>query len=481
VKTKKTLEKSLDLLLINPSLIDHNPRNLFSLIFHKLVNYCPPGLLYLAANVRKNNYEVKIYDMELNDKINDLIKYINKEKPKVVGVTALTFTFLNALKVLKVIKKNFPKIITVIGGLHVCRNPKEVIRRKLVDFELLGEADNTIVQLLDLLIKQKGTLKEIPGLIYRRNGLIEMNESFPVIEDLDILPYPAIELIERDRYFISFQKYHPSTIIMGSRGCPFNCIFCDKLSDKVRWRSTENIISEIKYTYAKYNIRDFQFYDLSFNINKNWVKDLCIKLKEENLPIVWRCTTRVELVDEEIIKLMKESGCYLIAFGVESGNDSSLKFLQKGFSVRDIIKAFRLTKEYGIETHAYYILGIPGENKKMVLKTLQLLKSIMPNYINSLTLRPLPHTKLAEMSSKEGWFDFSEENILNPDFKYQSKLTLRFKEMTPQEILKMKKLCNRAYFLNSRYILLLISKFLKEPRRYFYNIWRSVKELIKII
>ncbi|MHA1440020.1 MAG: B12-binding domain-containing radical SAM protein [Promethearchaeota archaeon] len=474
------MEKSIDLLLINPSLIDHNPRNLFSLIFHKLVNYCPPGLLYLAANTRKNGYKVKIYDMELNDNINDLIKYIREVNPKIIGITALTFTYINALKVLKVIKKEFPKVLTLIGGLHICRNPKDAIRRNLADFELLGEADNTIIQLLDYLIKKEGSLENIPGLVYKRENIIEINENFPIIEDLNSLPYPAIDLIERDRYFISFQKYHPSTIIMGSRGCPFNCIFCDKLSNRVRLRSTDNIVSEIKSTYKKYNIRDFQFYDLTFNVNMNWVKELCLKLKKENLPIVWRCTAKVELIDEELIKLMKEAGCYLIAFGVESGNDDSLDFLKKGFSVKDIIHAFKLAKKYSIETHAYYIIGIPGEDKAKVLNTIRLLKSISPDYVNSLTLRPLPHTELAKLSMEKGWFDFSKYDIFNPDFKYQSNITLNYNEMTSHQIIKMKKISMRAYFLNIKYLIHLLKKFLKEPNRFLFNIWRSIKELIKI-
>jgi len=477
----KILIIQADLVLINPSLIDHNPRNIFSLLFHKLVNYCPPGLLYLAANARKHGYNVKIYDMELNDKKKDLIAFIRKEKPKVIGITALTPSYINALIVLKLIKENFPDIITIIGGLHISRNPKNAIARKeLVDFELLGEAEFTLVQLLDYIIKKEGNLDNIEGLVYKKNGEIIKNKGFPIVNDLDSLPFPAIDLIDRNRYFISFQKRHPSTIIMGSRGCPYNCIFCDKLSNKVRLRSTDNIINEIKTSYKQYNIRDFQFYDLSFNINQKWVKNLCIKMIEEDLPIVWRCSARVELINEELIKLMKQAGCYLIAFGVETGNNKSLRFLKKGFKVSDIIRAFKLSKKYKIETHAYYIVGIPGENKSDVLKTVILLKSIRPDYLNSLTLRPLPHTELAELSSKNGWFDFSEINLLNPNFKYQKKMTLKYKEMSTKNILKMKRYSMIAYFLNIKYLFHLFQKFLKEPNRFLFNIWRSIKEVIKI-
>jgi len=481
IKKAINSSNSLDLLLINPAWIDYNIKNIFTLLLQKLVKYCPPGLLYLAANVRKHGYHVKIYDMELNNKLKDLLKFIEQEKPKIIGITALTFNYLDALKVLKKIKENNPNIITMIGGLHISRNPQDAIKKNLVDFEFIGEAEYTLIQVIDYLIKKKGSLENIPGIIYKEDGRIKVNEEFPIIKDLDSLPLPALDLIDREKYFVSFQKSHPSTIIMGSRSCPFKCIFCDKLTNIVRLRSPENVVSEIKFFYEKYNIRDFQFYDLSFNANINWAKKLCKKLIKEKLPIVWRCNGRVELVDEELIRYMKQAGCYLIAFGVESGNNSSLKFLKKGFNVKDIIMAFKLAKKYKIETHAYYIVGIPGETKLKFLNSLTLIKSIAPDYVNLATLRPFPHTELADISLREGWFDLSKINILNPDYKYQRNLTLKFEEMSPEEIIKLKKFATKAYYLNIKYILRQFSKFMKEPTRYIYNFWRSLKELIKML
>ena len=199
------------------------------------------------------------------------------------------------------------------------------------------------------------------------------------------------------------------------------------------------------------------------------------------MPIVWRCSARVELIDEETIKLMKDAGCYLIAFGVESGNNSSLKFLKKGFTVRDIITSFRLTKRYKIETHAYFIVGIPGETKKIFLNTIRLIKSISPDYVNSLTLRPFPNTKLAEISIEKGWFNFSDNDIFSRDFKYQSNLTLKLPNISSKEILKMQKLGIMAYFFNLKYLGNLFIKFIKEPQRFVINIWQSIKELFKVL
>jgi len=478
-----TIEKNnnsfIDLLLINPPNMDHSPINLFSLFLHKLVNYFPPGLLYLAANVKRNGYKVKIYDMELNYNIKKLLKFIKSEKPKIIGITALSFSYLNALKTLRIIKNRFPKVVTIIGGIHISKNPTDAIKRNYVDYELLGEADFTLVELLNYVLKKKGKINDIEGLVYINHEKIIQNPGFPIVEELNSLPYPALELLDNKRYYISFQKYHPSSIIMGSRGCPFQCIFCDKLTNKLRLRTPENIISEIKFMYRNYKIRDFQFYDLTFNADRNWVKDICSKLIEENLPIAWRCTSRVELMDDQLVKLMKKAGCYLIALGVESGNNNSLKFLKKGFKVKDIIKAFKLTKKYNLETHAYYIVGIPGEDKKAFLKTIKLIKSIAPDYINSLTLRPYPHTELAKISKEKGWFDFSNINFLKPDFKYQNKLTLLFDEMSPEEIIKMQRYGFISYYLNINYILRIIFKLVKEPRRFFFNIWKIFIELLK--
>jgi len=419
--------------------------------------------------------------MELGYKIKDVIKVIKKEKPRIIGVSSLTLTYLNALSLLKTIKYKFPKIITLIGGLHISKNPQDAIKRNFADFELIGEAENTIIDLMKYIINGTKKLSEIPGLIYNKDGIIQQNEGFPIIENLDELPYPAIDLVKQNRYFISFQKYKRSTIIMGSRGCPFKCIFCDKLTNKIRLRTPEGVVREIRYFYHKFKIRDFQFYDLTFNINNEWVKNLCKLLIKENLPIVWRCSARVELINEETIKLMKDAGCYLIAFGVESGNNASLKFLNKGFTVRDIISAFRLTKKYKIETHAYFIVGIPGETKNIFLNTIKLIKSISPDYVNSLTLRPFPNTKLAEISIEKGWFNFSDNDIFSRDFKYQSNLTLKLPDIKARDILKMQKLGIRAYFFNIKYLGNLLIKFIKEPQRFVINIWQSIKELFKVI
>ena len=390
--------------------------------------YFPIGLGYIAASLREHGYKVKIYSADntkvvsapdytkmtehydrfigqVNDGTHplwqDILAVLRSFQPDVVGITTMTPKIASALRTASVCKKYNNDLITVIGGPHATIKPDEILQYEDVDFVISGEGETTMVELIAAIengIKDK--FQDINGLAYRRNGIVVKNEYREFIQDIDTIPFPARDLL------IEQENYSPEdlAIIMTSRGCPFSCTFCFKgmWGRKVRCRSIDNVIEEIKHVIEKYNARQFSFKDDSFTLDRKRIIELCDKLIAQEIKISWECTTRVDLIDEHLLKRMISAGCNIVKVGIESGSETVLKAINKNVTLEQVKRATGLFNKHGIFWSAYFMIGLPNETEEDVLKTLQFMKVIKADYASISIYEPYPGTVLFDLGTKLG-------------------------------------------------------------------------------
>ncbi|MDD4383195.1 MAG: radical SAM protein [Candidatus Shapirobacteria bacterium] len=370
------------ILFFNPPLYFHQgiPKSLD-------VSVPPLGLLYLASYINhyaKKEFNAKIIDIgKENFSLKDIVSIIKKETPFVIGISSMTPQLQGAVELAKNIKKHFPKSIIFLGGPHISADPDFIKRHsKLFDYAITGESEITF---LDSIIKLS------------KNQKIQKIQASQIPLDLNKLPIPDKKLIKR-------HLYNQAESMLFSRGCPFNCYYCSRpsISRTIRYRSTANLIKEIKYCYPFCNGK-INFQDDTFTLNKDKVVELCKTLIKEKIKIFWECNTRIDLVDEKLLKLMNRAGCQQINFGIESGNERVRKeIIHKGlFTNKDISKVFNWCQKYKIKIACYFMMGHPTETKKEIQDTKDM---ILKSPIDILGLSipiPFPGSPLYDIAKKD--------------------------------------------------------------------------------
>jgi len=351
----------------------------------------PLGLEYLAAQLEQEGIETIIHDGSVAP-----ISEKSLQGFSFVGVHAKTTQYPKALEILKlcqaVSEKSKQTIHTCVGGPHITaisqqfqregvENPGETFEKDGWDSFCSFEADLVI----DNIVKNK-----IPGFV---QGLM--------VHDLDGLPFPARHLIDPKRY--AKEGYPPSTSILFSRGCPYACSYCDKSQGTTtRFRSPENVAEEIKQVISTWDIRRFLFYDDTLTLNKSRAMQLFDKLGP--LKIKWECNSRVDTIDEDMLKAMKQAGCDKIKYGIESGDPRVLQSIDKKTSVERAKEAVRLTKAVGgINTATYFLFGLPEDDWHSLENTLRFLDEANPDSAQLAFAVPLPNTPLYQEVLRLGW------------------------------------------------------------------------------
>jgi radical SAM superfamily enzyme YgiQ (UPF0313 family) len=406
----------MNILLINPQ------SNIF-------VYKSPPlGILYIASALRQSGYsEIFVLDANADPvdrkKLEVLIRRIN---PRIVGVTAMAFTYKAALDILRLVKQADPGIFTVIGGVHPSGLPEECIQSEFCDCVVIGEGEETFKEICRAL-EGKGSLSQVQGIAFKAQGQPVFTRPRELICDLDSLAIPAFDLIDLNRYTVSFHyslvtSARPKELILpilGSRGCCYRCVFCSNgiWDNRLRLRSPENIAGEIKHLINRYGIRRFHFFDGVFTADPERARQLCRLLLKEDLKIKWFCATRLDLVDPETLALMKEAGCELVIYGVESSAQNILDGLNKNILFSKIEAGVRLTMKAGIRCDGSFIFGAPQENQKTINTTIAFARK----YFDLASFGPLvifPNTVLAEIARRQAdrkifdrWDNFSSADL----------------------------------------------------------------------
>lgn len=436
-------------LLINPPRLNEITADNPSFIDEERGFNPPLGLLYLASYLKqKSNHQVYGLDAQVERlNYNSIFKTKIKEcNPDVVGITAMTFTLIDVLKVVELVKeveKELDKKINVVlGGPHAHLFPKETISLEGVDFVIKGEGEIPFAKLLEAL-ENHGDFSAIAGLVYQNeNGIID-NPVGDFIEDLNELPFPDRTILPVEKYNSILGGNHIVTTMFTSRGCPFQCAFCDRphLGKKFRARSAKSVVDEMEVCLGL-GIQEILVYDDTFTVDRQRVIDICDEITKRNLNFIWDIRARVDTVDEFILKKLKFAGCARIHFGVEAGTEKILKVLNKGIKLEQVRNAFRAAREIGIETLAYFMVGAPTENKEDILQTIKFAKAIKPDYAHITILTPYPATNIYYQALAEGVIknDYWKEFARNPK---QGVITQYWeKELSKDELF---------YFLNKFY------------------------------
>jgi len=423
--------------------------------------YNPPlGLLYLAGYLEKySNHDLKFLDCQAEELgYEEIEEAIKNFSPNVVAITAMTFTLIDVIKVLKIVKKVNPAIKTVLGGPHPHIYPEETISIKEVDFVVLGEGEKIFKELLES-IDNREKLKNLKGLVFKEGDKIFNNGLADFIKDLDSLPFPARHLTSYKKYTSVLSSQKIVTTAFTSRGCPYRCLFCDRpnLGKMFRCRSAKNVVDEFELC-KKMGIDEVLIYDDTFTVNRQRVADICDEIIRRGLHIGWDIRARVDTIDLELLKKMKQAGCMRIHYGIESGTEKILKVLRKGITLEKAKEAVALTKKVGIETLAYFMIGAPTETKEDIEETISFMKELNPDFVHITILTPFPATDLYSLGLERGILhnDYWREFAKNPtsDFKPY----FWEENLTRGELEKYLKKAYKLFYLRPNYILRTLSK-----------------------
>ncbi len=421
----------------------------------------PIGLACLAGVLKKENIETRILDLNaLNLTQEQTIDYIKNYNPNLIGIGAVTTTIFKSFNLAEIIKQNFPEKQIVFGGPHPTALPLESIKKNFVDFVVIGEGEITLLELTkELMKKGKKNFKKVNGLVFKKNNKIIINKLRENIKNLDSLPFPAIELLPLDKYISRDTKYKKFMSIITSRGCPGRCTFCNKkiFGYNCYMRSAENIIQEIEYLNKKYGYRDFHILDDLFTNDRKRVVDFCNFLIKKNLKIRWKCANgvRVNTVDLELLKLMKKTGCYMLNYGVESGNQKILNLMKKGQTLKQVEEAVGLTKKVGINCGCCFMFGNIGENQKTMQETIDFAKKLNPDIAMFSILIPYPGTPVRETIEKEGRIFINDWNEYD---NFEGIAIFEHGELKKEIMEKMYKKAYKEFYLRPTYIIRQIFK-----------------------
>lgn len=452
----------MKVLLINPSWIQ-----IYGSFKHllKVVSFMPPlGLIYLAAYLEKYNYKVKVIDADAQRYTIDVIlKYIKSYKPDLIGITGTTPVFNSVKTLIQSIADKFD-IPIIMGGVHLTVMPEDTMNQiPQIDIGVIGEGEETFLEIVRNFSKKKKDPAIIKGIIYRKKDKIVRTPSRSPM-DLNKLPFPDRELLDLDRYLFSVpgKGFERTTLLATSRGCPYECTFCSSKTiwgRCVRLRDVDNVLDEIEYIVNKLNIKYINFSDDTFTIDRNRVIKLCEGIKKRKINFKWEAMSRANLLDEEILKLMKESGLARLSIGIESGDPDILKKMKKGISLDDIRRVYKLVHKLKIETRGSLMIGHPYETKKSVWNTYKFvrkLRELLQVYINIAT--PFPGTEMYEMAVK----GIGGTKLLTKDFsqfRRYGNAVMEVNDLKRDDLIKLQKIGFLYFYLT--------------PRRIIYNLYRA--------
>ena len=419
----------------------------------------PTDLMYLAAVAEQEGLEAKIVDYSQGG---DLEKDLKEFKPDYIVANVATPTFKNDISVMTIAKEICPDIVTIAKGAAFLTVAFEVMYfQKDLDIIICGEPEETLKEIV-----RGNPFESIKGIYYRDDIRVKFTGARPFIEDLDNLPFPARHLVDNNLYRRP-DNNKVQAVIKVSRGCPFHCFFClatPVSGAKVRKRSPENIVAEIRECVEKYGITNFVFWSDIFNIDKEWTLDLCQKIIDSGLKITWSANTRADTADEEMAQKMYESGCRLVSIGVESGSQEMLDKIGKKITLDDVRLTVKIFKKAGIKIYNYFVIGLPWEDEDTVEDTIDFAIELDSDFISFYTATPLPGTR---------FYDYAKANrLIDSDTSFSSAYfypSVNTHYLSKDKVFELHKKAEKRFYLRPSYIFktLIGIKSFEEFKNYF--------------
>lgn len=429
------------------------------------VSFPPLGILYLASVLESNGISVKVVDIGAErQSLPKTLSFIKKQKACLVGITAMTPVLQGAVRLAEEIKEKFSsKVQVALGGPHVSADPDIINRFKCFDFGVTGEAEETFLSLVRLVLKGK----KVKGI----------HTGVPV-KNLDSIPWPA-------RHLVDMGKYLKKASLISTRGCPFHCYYCSRpaVSDLIRTRSPKDIVDEMESLYDMCG-GEYLFQDDSLTINKKHTHEFCREILTRDKKFRWAGYTRVDLVDDELLRLMGKAGCYSLTFGIESGNEKlRTKMIGKTFSNSAVSKIISLCNKYGIQADGFFMFGHPTETSSQVRDTINFILKNNFNIIGVSIATPFPGSKL--------WGYAVADKVI--DIKYiddfaKGKKGVGYagvypvyvpKEQNLAELYEKRREVMRRFYLRPKYILHRLKLDFSSPQKLKQNVVEAINVLIK--
>lgn len=402
-------------------------------------NFIPIGIASLGAFLKEKGYEVNVIDMRLHSR-EDLIKAAKASE--FIGFSVMTLYMSKALEYAALCKQHNPATRIVFGGPHPTIAPEETLKNKQIDFIVLGEGEKT---LLDL-IENYSSLQDIKGIAYRQGDDVKINSRREFIQDLDGLPFPARDLFPIQKIFKKHPFWpsvipYPEISMISTRGCPYNCIFCQPtlrllFGNKVRKRSAVRTVDEMEFIYRRYNPPSIFMADDLFTQDQDWALDVCAEIRKRNLPrkLIWSCECRVNTFNEKLAKEFKNSGCYMIWFGVESYSQNVLNTLRKGTKVRQNIEALKIARENKLITLEQIMISNYNESLKELRETERFSRAAKADVTVVAITTPMPGTDLYDLLKKNNLLLVDSWDELGSRFKGKEKFKLLYSQKELDQI-----------------------------------------------
>lgn len=414
----------------------------------------PLGLAYIASYLEKNGFsDITVVDYNVEP---DAFL----PQADIVGITATTPLIKSAWKIAQKAKKMGAQ--TIIGGPHVSALPEESAVLPQVDFVCCGEGEETMLELCRMLKLGKKNFEKIKGLCFKKGKKIFFTPPRPFFADLNRLPFPAHHLFPLPKYtstqpLISIRK--PAVGILTSRGCPFGCHFCYKGTFGRVWRprSVENVLAEWEYLVKKLKVSEIALMDDGFNINIGRALKICQEIKKRSLSVPWRAHNgiRADRAPKRLLKAMRDSGCYMISFGVESGDQKVVDLMGKNLRLEKVVKAFKNCRNLGILTMAFFMVGNPGETPKQIEKTINFSRKLDPDLAQFSISTPFPGTQIFDLVKAKGKIKITDWDKYS---QFDQRGYFDFGKLKGEEVVKLANKAYRKFYLRPKTIFRLLKR-----------------------
>ncbi|MBU1228834.1 MAG: B12-binding domain-containing radical SAM protein [Proteobacteria bacterium] len=456
-------------LLINPPWIRRHGN-----IWLDIASVMPPlGLAWLAAQLERQGHPVTILDAHaerldlpmIATRLRDLGHF------DLVGITATTSLITNALAIARIARSEYPEARIMLGGVHPTVLPEEVLSDPNVNLVVRGEGEMTLLEIV-----AGADLRDIQGISFRDGSGFVHTPERPLVQDLDSLAPPAYHLLPMSRYYPAAGAYRrlPAVSMLATRGCPGRCTFCYRLfGSRIRVRSGRLLAQEAKNLQDRFGIREISFYDDTFTVFRKEVEAFLDGLEEFGVDISWSCFSRVDAVDEDLLRRMKASGCHQIMYGVESADPDILRNIGKRITTEKVEHAVRMTQKAGIDVRAAFMIGNPGETPASMEATFQFALRLNPDLVVFNVATPFPGTEMHAWADERGYL--STKDWREYDF---SRPIMNLPTVTHAELSAFYKNVYRRFYLRPGYVALRASKL--RSLNDLVQAWRGVRGVLHI-
>ena len=431
----------------------------------------PISLATIASILEENGFECKIRDCIVEGiDLKNLVAQAREFYPEMMIVNTATGSIIYDLNAVEELKKTLPQSKIFVIGIHPTALPEDTLKLcPSLDGVIRGEPEYVALSLSDQL-SRKRDWREVPGVSWREGLFFHHNPSPPYL-DLDKIPFPAWHLIKRELYQMPIMG-KPFLMLGVSRGCPYQCIFCADATyygKKLRLKSPKKIVRELDWARTKFGVEDFLFWAESSTLNPKWTMEMAEEIIKSGLKVRFVINSRPDQVSLELLKKLKQAGCWMVGYGLESGSEKILKLMNKGISLEDNKNAVRWAKEAGLAVTGHFVLGFPGETLQTMEDTLKFALSEPIDFAQFYCVVPFPGSRLYELAKRQGW-------IITDDWSRfeQNYCVLSTPELKAEEVEQFRKKAYQQFYFSPRKML----GILKLALRYggMGNLYQLVRE-----